>query len=64
MHHLQSSRKGLLAIQSPTLSLDIMHSCFLSDITQAFENNSQVDTIYLDFQKAFDRVSHQELLRS
>ena len=35
---------------------------FLEEITNQIDEGSPVDIIYLDFQKAFDRVSHQRLL--
>ena len=36
--------------------------CFLEDITKWVDDGSPVDIIYLDFQKAFDKVPHQRLL--
>ena len=36
--------------------------CFLEEITKWVDNGSPVDIVYLDFQKAFDKVSHQRLL--
>ena len=32
---------------------------FLEEITMWIDEGSPVDIIYLDFQKAFDKVSHQ-----
>ena len=36
--------------------------CFLEEITKWLDEGSPVDIIYLDFQKAFDKVPHQRLL--
>ncbi|WP_133434224.1 RNA-directed DNA polymerase, partial [Aeromicrobium phragmitis] len=36
--------------------------CFLEDVTKWVDEGSPVDIIYLDFQKAFDKVPHQRLL--
>ena len=36
--------------------------CFLEEITKWIDEGSQVDIIFLDFQKAFDKVPHQRLL--
>ena len=36
--------------------------CFLEDVTKWVDEGSPVDIIYLDFKKAFDKVSHQRLL--
>ena len=36
--------------------------CFLEVITKWLDEGSPVDSIYLDFQKAFDKVPHQRLL--
>ena len=36
--------------------------CFLEDITKWLDDGSPVDVVYLDFQKAFDKVPHQRLL--
>ena len=36
--------------------------CFLEEITKWIDEGSQVDIIYLDFEKASDKVSHQRLL--
>ena len=32
-------------------------SCFLEDITKWVDDSSPVDVVYLDFQKAFDKLS-------
>ena len=36
--------------------------CFWEEITKWIDEGSPVDIIYLDFQKAFDKVPHQRLL--
>ena len=36
--------------------------CFLEEITKWVDEGSPVDVVYLDFQKAFDKVPHQRLL--
>ena len=33
--------------------------CFFEEITKWVDEGSPVDIIYLDFQKAFDKVTHQ-----
>ena len=35
---------------------------FLEEITKWIDEGSPLDIIYLDFQKAFDKVPHQRLL--
>ena len=37
-------------------------SCFFEEITKWVIDGSPVDVVYLDFQKAFDKVPHQRLL--
>ena len=37
-------------------------SCFLEEITKWVDDGSPVDVVYLDFQKAFDKLPHQRLL--
>ena len=36
--------------------------CFNQLVAEAIDNGSQVDSLYLDFQKAFDQVDHHILL--
>ena len=36
--------------------------CYLEEITKWVDEGSPVDVIYLDFQKAFDKVPHQRLI--
>ena len=55
LHHLQF---GFLKGKSTTSQLlRILH-----DINKSLENRRQVDSVYLDFAKAFDKVSHNLLL--
>ena len=35
---------------------------FFEEITKCVDEGSPVDVVYLDFQKAFDKVPHQRLL--
>ena len=35
---------------------------FFQEITKWVDDGSPVDVIYLDFQKAFDKVPHQKLI--
>ena len=36
---------------------------YLEDITEAMDNGMDVDVIYLDFCKAFDKITHRRLLK-
>ena len=36
--------------------------CFFEEITKWVDEGSPVEVIYLDFQKAFDKVPHQRLI--
>ena len=36
---------------------------YLEDITEAMDNRNDVDVIYLDFCKAFDKIPHRRLLK-
>ena len=53
------SQHGFLAGRSCTTQL----LEFLEDVTTALDNGEDVDVIYLDFCKAFDKVPHKRLLR-
>ena len=46
-------------IQGRSTSLQLLNA--LNDLTEAWENNTKVDVIYLDFTKAFDTVPHEHL---
>ena len=55
---LNSSQHGFLKARSCLTNI----LCFLEEITKWIDVGSPVDIIYLDFQKAFDKVPHQRLL--
>ena len=55
---LNSSQHGFLKASSCLTNM----LCFLEEITKWIDVGSPVDIIYLDFQKAFDKVPHQRLL--
>ena len=55
---LNSSQHGFLKARSCLTNM----LCFLEEITKWIDGGSPVDIIYLDFQKAFDKVPHQRLL--
>ena len=55
---LNSSQHGFLKARSCLTNM----LCFLEEITKWIDVGSSVDIIYLDFQKAFDKVPHQRLL--
>ena len=56
---INPSQHGFLKAKSCLTNL----VCFLEDITKWVDDGSPVDVIYLDFQKAFDKVPHQRLIR-
>ena len=56
---LNPSQHGFLKAR---LYLTNMLWFFLEEITKWIDEGSPVDIIYLDFQKAFDKVPHQRLL--
>ena len=53
-----TSQYGFLKARSCLTNL----LCFLEEITKWVDDGSPVDVVYLDFQKAFDKVPHQRLL--
>ena len=55
---LNSCQHGFLKARSCLTNM----LCFLEEITKWIDVGSPVDIIYLDFQKAFDKVPHQRLL--
>ena len=56
---INSSQHGFLKAKACLTNL----LCFLREITKWVDDGSPVDVIYLDFQKAFDKVPHQRLIR-
>ena len=54
---INTSQHGFLKARSCLTNL----LCFFEEITKWVDDGSQVDVIYLDFQKAFDKVPHQRL---
>ena len=57
-NHISTSQFGFLRKRSTLHQL----IAFLNMVSSSLEENSQVDTIYLDFKKAFDSIPHGELL--
>ena len=55
---INTSQHGFLKAKSCLTNL----LCFLEEITKWVDDGSPVDVIYLDFQKAFDKVPHQRLI--
>ena len=55
---INPSQHGFLKARSCLTNL----LCFLEEITKWVDEGSPVDVIYLDFQKAFDKVPHRRLI--
>ena len=55
---INTSQHGFLKARSCPINL----LCFFEEITKWVDDGSPVDVIYLDFQKAFDKVPHQRLI--
>ena len=55
---INTSQHGFLKARSCLINL----LCFFEEITKWVDDGSPVDVVYLDFQKAFDKVPHQRLL--
>ena len=55
---INTSQHGFLKARSCLTNL----LCFFEEITKWVDVGSPVDVIYLDFQKAFDKVPHQRLI--
>ena len=55
---INSSQHGFLKVRSCLANMLL----FLEEITKRLDEGSPVDIIYLDFQKAFNKVPNQRLL--
>ena len=55
---LSNKQYGFIKGRSTVLQL----LCILDDWTAQLDQGGQVDVIYTDFEKAFDKVPHQRLL--
>ena len=55
---INTSQHGFLKARSCLTNI----LCFFEEITKWVDDGSPVDVVYLDFQKAFDKVPHQRLL--
>ena len=58
-HLIKNTQHGFLSKKSVTTNL----LEFLEKITEMFDNNKPLGTIYLDFAKAFDKVPKQRLIK-
>jgi len=54
--HISTSQHGFVAVRSTSTNLAI----FSNYCNHAFDMRSQIDAIYTDFAKAFDKVSHRQ----
>ena len=55
---INTSQHGFLKARSCLTNL----LCFFEEITKWVDDRSSVNVVYLDFQKAFDKVPHQRLI--
>ena len=55
---INTSQHGFLKARSCLTNL----LCFFEEITKWVDDGSPVDVVYLDFQKAFNKVPHQRLI--
>ena len=55
---INTSQHGFLKARSCLTNL----LCFLEEITKCVDDGSPVDVVYLDFQKAFDKVPHNTFM--
>ena len=55
---INTSQHGFLKARSCLTNI----LCFFEEITKWVDDGSPVDVVYLDFQKAFDKVPHQRLI--
>ena len=55
---INTSEHGFLRAKSCLTNI----LCFLEEITKWVDDGSPVDVVYLDFQKAFNKVPHQFFL--
>ena len=55
---INTSQHGFLKARSCLTNL----LCFLEEMTKWVDDGSPVNVVYLDFQKAVDKVPHQRLL--
>lgn len=57
-HYLHPSQPGF----RKGLSCETQLAAFIHDLHVNLDNNTQTDAIFLDFEKAFDKVSHHHLM--
>ena len=57
--YISPSQHGFMEKRSAVTNL----ACFSQFTSEAVDNKQQVDTIYLDFRKAFDQIDHYVLLQ-
>ena len=68
IEHLQkyslnkSSQHGFVRNRSCLTNLPVL--VFMEEVTNYIDRGYPIDVIYLDFQKAFDKVPHKRLLKS
>ena len=56
---INTSQHGFLKVRSCLTNL----LCFFEEFTKWVDDGSPVDVVYLDFQKAIDKVPHQRLFK-
>ena len=59
---INAYQHGFLKARSCITNSYVQLLCFLEEITKWVDDRSPVDVVYLDFQKAFDKVPHKRLL--